>query len=112
MNTNDLSAAMAAVNAGKQVALIASPVSFDINEGQQLQQGNPGYREGGTFGIGGVPTRSHSTSLQQDGSRLFSITGPAKATGLWYFAVPTVGWKSGQHILSCDYMQVSGPDGM
>jgi hypothetical protein len=114
MNTNDLSAAMAGVNAGKQVTLIASPVSFDIADivQQQLQQKNPGYVDGGTKGIGGVATRTHTTSLQQDGSRLFSLTGPARATGLWNFAVPTVGWKSGQHTLSGDYMYVSGPDGM
>jgi len=113
--TNDLSAAIAAVNAGKTVTLASQPpISFDLGGGggQQLQQGNPGYRDGGTYGIGGVATRSHSTSLQQDGSRQFSITGPYKATGLWYFAVPTVGWKSGQHTLSCDYMQIAGPDGM
>lgn len=114
MNTNDLSAAIAAVNAGKQVTLIPSPLGFDINEGQQLQAGfsNSNYHDGGTFGIGGVATRSHVTSAQKDGSQLFSITGPYKATGLWYLAVSTVGWKSGQHVLSCDYMYVSGPDGM
>jgi len=114
MNTNDLSAAIAAVNAGQQVTLIASPVSFDIIDGQQqeLQQGNWGYRDGGTYGIGGVATRSHGTAQQKDGSQLFSITGPYKATGLWYLKVPTVGWKSGQHVLSCDYMYLSGPDGM
>jgi hypothetical protein len=113
MNTNDLSAAIAAVNAGKQVTLVASPVSFSIGGGgQQLQQGTWNYHDGGTFGIGGLPTRTHATSRQADGSQLFSITGPYKATGLWYLAVPTVGWKSGQHTLSCDYMYVSGPDGM
>jgi hypothetical protein len=112
MNTNDLMTAIVAVNSGKQVTLTASPVSFDINEGQQLQQGVWNYHDGGTFGIGGLPTRTHATSRQADGSQLFSITGPAKATGLWYIAVPTVGWKSGQHTLSCDYMYISGPDGM
>jgi len=113
MNTNDLSAAMAAVNARKQVTLASiPPISFDINEGQQLQQGIWNYHDGGTFGIGGVATRSHSTSRQADGSQLFNLTGSAKATGLWYLAVSTAGWKSGQHTLSCDYMNVSGPCGM
>jgi hypothetical protein len=113
MNTNDLSAAIAAVNAGKKVTLVATPISFSIgSEGQQLQQGTWNYHDGGSFGIGGVPTSSHATSQQADGSQLFSITGPYKATGLWYLAVPTVGWKSGQHTLSCDYMYISGPDGM
>ena len=112
MNTNDLGTAIAAVNAGKQVTLVPSPVSFSINEGQQLQQGVWNYHDGGTDGIGGVPTRSHATVQQKDGSQLFSLTGPQKATGLWYLAVPITGWASGQHTLSCDYMPVSGPDGM
>jgi hypothetical protein len=113
MNTNDLGTAIAAVNAGKQVTLIPSPVSFSIaGGGQQLQQGAWSYHDGGSFGIGGVPTRSHATSQQADGSQLFSITGPYRATGLWYLAVSTVGWKSGQHTLSCDYMYIDGPDGM
>jgi hypothetical protein len=112
MNTNDLGTAMAAVSAGKQVTLMPVPVCFSINEGQQLQQGTWNYHDGGTNGIGGVATRSHATSQQKDGSQLFSITGPYKATGLWYLAVSTAGWKSGQHVLSCDYMYLEGPDGM
>jgi hypothetical protein len=112
--TNDLGTAIAAVTAGKTVTLIPSPVTFDISSGggQQLQQGNWGYHDGGTNGIGGVATRSHATSLQADGSRLFSITGPARATGLWYLAVSTKGWQGGLHTLSCDYMNIAGPDGM
>ena len=114
MNTNDLSAAIAAVNAGKQVTLIDSPLCFDIvdKQQQQLQRGTWNYHDGGTFGIGGVATRSHTTYQQKDGSQLFSMTGPYKATGLWYLAVPITGWKSGLHTLSCDYMYLSGPDGM
>jgi hypothetical protein len=112
--TNDLKTAMDAVNIlGKQVTLASTPpIQFSFDSGQQLQQGNWSYHDGGTFGIGGVATRTHTTSQQKDGSQLFSITGPYRATGLWYLAVSTVGWKSGQHTLSCDYMNVSGPDGM
>jgi len=112
VNTNDLKTAMDAANASKQVTLIASPVTFDISGGQQLQQGTWNYHDGGSYGIGGVPTRSHATSQQKDGSQLFSITGPYRATGLWYLAVPTVGWQSGKHVLSCDYTPISGPGGM
>jgi hypothetical protein len=112
-DTNDLATAIAAVNAGKQVTLASTPpIQFNWNAGQQLQQGSWGYHDGGTNGIGGVATRSHVTSQQKDGSQLFSITGPYKATGLWYLSVPTTGWQSGQHTLSCDYMYISGPDGM
>jgi len=92
MNTNDLSAAMAAVKCAQASDPSVHPSNqFLTSTKGAASAGNLELPRRSTFGIGGVATRSHSTSRQADGSQLFNLTGSAKATGLWYLAVVN-GW--------------------